>query len=181
MEEISKVYFGSMSRDVHSCTHWLRPPQLPPSPRIWTRMTRSLLVSQDRRHLFVTPWFYLISQYYVSFSVAVPAAVGLLSFFSASACGFCGGPRFASARKDGVPRSELYPPPAVWHPPPRCRCLQRRLVRRDAWGFDRGFRHRLVRKETKLIFGWNNIPWIECVGGDTGVKELQYVQQRREF
>ncbi len=31
-------------------------PQLPPSPRIWTRITRALLVSKDRRHLFVTPW-----------------------------------------------------------------------------------------------------------------------------
>ncbi len=30
-------------------------PQLPPSPRIWTRITRALLVSKDRRHLFVTP------------------------------------------------------------------------------------------------------------------------------
>jgi hypothetical protein len=31
-------------------------PQLPPSPRIWTRITKALLVSKDRRHLFVTPW-----------------------------------------------------------------------------------------------------------------------------
>jgi hypothetical protein len=30
-------------------------PQLPPSPRIWTRITRALLVRKDRRHLFVTP------------------------------------------------------------------------------------------------------------------------------
>ncbi len=30
-------------------------PQLPPSPRIWTRITRALLVCKDRRHLFVTP------------------------------------------------------------------------------------------------------------------------------
>ncbi len=30
-------------------------PQLTPSPRIWTRITRALLVSKDRRHLFVTP------------------------------------------------------------------------------------------------------------------------------
>jgi hypothetical protein len=28
---------GSMSRDVHNCTHWLRPGN-PPSPRIWTRI-----------------------------------------------------------------------------------------------------------------------------------------------
>ncbi len=41
-----------MSRDVHSCTHWLRPRN---SLRIWTRITRALLVSKDRRHLFVTP------------------------------------------------------------------------------------------------------------------------------
>jgi hypothetical protein len=34
---------------VHSCTHWLRPRNL-------GSYTRALLVSQDRRHLFVTPW-----------------------------------------------------------------------------------------------------------------------------
>ncbi len=43
-----------MSRDVHSCTHWLRPRNSPP-PRIWTRIARALLVSKDRRHFFVTP------------------------------------------------------------------------------------------------------------------------------
>jgi hypothetical protein len=31
-----------------------RPRNSPPPPRIWTRITRALLV---RRHLFVTPWF----------------------------------------------------------------------------------------------------------------------------
>jgi hypothetical protein len=40
---------------VHSCTHWLRP-----YPRIWAHTycmyTRALLVSLDKRHLFVTPW-----------------------------------------------------------------------------------------------------------------------------
>jgi hypothetical protein len=30
------VYLGSMSRDVHSCTHWLRPRNPSPSPRVWT-------------------------------------------------------------------------------------------------------------------------------------------------
>jgi hypothetical protein len=30
-------------------------PQVPPSPRRWGSYTRALLVSQDRRHLFVTP------------------------------------------------------------------------------------------------------------------------------
>jgi hypothetical protein len=64
------------------------------------------------KNLKLNAFFYLISQYSVSISVAVPAAVGLLSFFFASACGFCGGP-LASARKDGVPGSELYLPPAV--------------------------------------------------------------------
>ncbi len=33
-------------------------PQLPPSPPIWIRITRALLVSQDRRQLFVTPWLF---------------------------------------------------------------------------------------------------------------------------
>ncbi len=58
MEVDLQSFFGSMSRDVHSCTHWLgaETPQLPPSPRVWTRITRALLVSKDRRHLFVTPW-----------------------------------------------------------------------------------------------------------------------------
>ncbi len=40
---------------LHSCTHWLRPRNSPLSPRIGTRITRALLVSKDRRHLFVTP------------------------------------------------------------------------------------------------------------------------------
>jgi hypothetical protein len=30
-------------------------PLLPPSPRIWTRITRARLVSKDKRHIFVTP------------------------------------------------------------------------------------------------------------------------------
>jgi hypothetical protein len=32
MELDLQVYLGSMSRDVHSCTHWLRPndPPIPP-------------------------------------------------------------------------------------------------------------------------------------------------------
>ncbi len=30
--------------------------QLPSYPRHWTRITRALLVSKNRRHLFVTPW-----------------------------------------------------------------------------------------------------------------------------
>jgi hypothetical protein len=29
---LHKVYLGSMSRDVHSCTHWLRPRTPPPHP-----------------------------------------------------------------------------------------------------------------------------------------------------
>ena len=35
----SLLYLGSMSRDVHSCTHWLRPRNPLPSPRIaWTHI-----------------------------------------------------------------------------------------------------------------------------------------------
>ncbi len=49
---------GSLSRDVNSCTHWLRPRNSLPPPRNWTRITRALLVSKDRRHLFVTPCSY---------------------------------------------------------------------------------------------------------------------------
>ncbi len=39
--------------------------QLPPSPRIWTRITRALLVSKDRRHLFVTPCSWPIDTFVV--------------------------------------------------------------------------------------------------------------------
>ncbi len=44
--------------NVHSCTHWLRPrtPLPPPFPHLGS-YTRALLVSQDRRHLFVTPCY----------------------------------------------------------------------------------------------------------------------------
>jgi hypothetical protein len=38
---------------VHRCTHWLRHRHPPPHLGLYTR---ALLVSQDRRHLFVTPW-----------------------------------------------------------------------------------------------------------------------------
>jgi hypothetical protein len=50
------VCLGSMSRDVHSCTHWLRPRNPPSSPAL-DSYTRALLVSKDRRHLFVTPCY----------------------------------------------------------------------------------------------------------------------------
>jgi hypothetical protein len=49
----------------HSCSHCLRgwdpatPP--PPVPLHLGSYTRALLVSLDRRHLFVTPWLYLSS------------------------------------------------------------------------------------------------------------------------
>ncbi len=43
-----------MSRDVHSCTQWLRP-RNSPLPRRLDSYSRALLVSQDGRHLFVTP------------------------------------------------------------------------------------------------------------------------------
>jgi hypothetical protein len=40
---------------VYSCTHWLRPRNSALPPHLGS-YTRALLVSQDRRHLFVTPW-----------------------------------------------------------------------------------------------------------------------------
>jgi hypothetical protein len=40
---------------VHRCTHWLRP-RNPPPPHLGS-YTRALLVSRDRRYLFVTPWY----------------------------------------------------------------------------------------------------------------------------
>jgi hypothetical protein len=41
---------------VHSCTHWLRTSN--PLPSHLGSYTRALLVSQDKRHLFVTSWLY---------------------------------------------------------------------------------------------------------------------------
>ncbi len=43
---------------VRSCIHWLRP-RNPPPPHLGS-YTRTLLVSQGRRHLFVTPCLYCI-------------------------------------------------------------------------------------------------------------------------
>ncbi len=40
---------------MHSCTHWLRPRNFPPSPPHLGSYARALRVSQDKRHLFVTP------------------------------------------------------------------------------------------------------------------------------
>jgi hypothetical protein len=48
---------------VHSCTHWLKPRKcrnIPPVPPHLGSYTRVLLVSQDRRHLFVTSLTVLI-------------------------------------------------------------------------------------------------------------------------
>ncbi len=50
--DISKVYLGSMCTAVH--VGW--DPRKPPPPPYLGSYTRALLVSQDRWHLFVTPW-----------------------------------------------------------------------------------------------------------------------------
>jgi hypothetical protein len=37
--DLQSLFGGSMSRDVHSCTHWLMKPRNPPlSPRIWAHI-----------------------------------------------------------------------------------------------------------------------------------------------
>jgi hypothetical protein len=47
---------------LYSCTHWLRPcNSLPPLPRHFVSYTMTILVSQDRRHLFVTPCLHPLS------------------------------------------------------------------------------------------------------------------------
>ncbi len=51
--QISKVYLGSCVQ-LYSLAET---PQLPHLPRHLGSYTKALLVSQDRRHLFVTPWF----------------------------------------------------------------------------------------------------------------------------
>ncbi len=50
---------------VHSCTHWLRPSTPPPALGLYTR---ALLVSQDRRHIFVTPCLHVLQELYDFFS-----------------------------------------------------------------------------------------------------------------
>jgi hypothetical protein len=45
-----------MSRDVHSCTHLAETLQPLASPSICAHIRGALLVSQDRRHILVTPW-----------------------------------------------------------------------------------------------------------------------------
>ncbi len=46
---------SSFGLHLHCWTHWLRLPQLPPPSPPIPHLARTLLVSQDRRHLFVTP------------------------------------------------------------------------------------------------------------------------------
>ncbi len=41
---------------MYSCTHWLNPATSLLPPHLGS-YTRELLVSQDRRHIFVIPWF----------------------------------------------------------------------------------------------------------------------------
>jgi hypothetical protein len=55
---------------VYSCPHWLRRRNSPPPPRHLGLYTRALLVSQDRRRLFVTPWLGSISKTYLVFTSA---------------------------------------------------------------------------------------------------------------
>jgi hypothetical protein len=55
LQSLFGLHWGFMSRDVYSCTHWLRSRNPLYPPRFGTRK-RALLVSKDRRHLFVSPW-----------------------------------------------------------------------------------------------------------------------------
>ncbi len=54
---------------MYSCIHWLIPRNFP-LPNIWAHNTRALLVSQDRRHFFITPCFPRCESFYVeSFTI----------------------------------------------------------------------------------------------------------------
>ncbi len=50
-----------MSRDVHSCTHLLGPC----NPRIWTRVYEGAIGSQNRRHLIMTPWGWVLADFVI--------------------------------------------------------------------------------------------------------------------
>ncbi len=67
IEAIGRAYFISLVKywvrslkyiwaPVQSCTHWLKLHKCPP-PLHLVSYTRALLVSQDRRHLYVTPYY----------------------------------------------------------------------------------------------------------------------------
>jgi hypothetical protein len=51
---MSKVYLGSCVQ-LYTLAETLQLP--PPSPRIWAHIRGAILVSQDRRHLFVIPCY----------------------------------------------------------------------------------------------------------------------------
>jgi hypothetical protein len=63
-----------MSCDVYSCTHWLRSRNPPPPPHFGS-YAMALLVSQDRRHLSVTPWAILTETLKVTVLLAVEKTV----------------------------------------------------------------------------------------------------------
>jgi hypothetical protein len=65
---------------VYSYTQWLRPrSSLPPFPRVLGSYTRALLVSRDRRHIFVTPHACNVQNWMVVCSLDDVSANGLCS------------------------------------------------------------------------------------------------------
>ncbi len=65
---------------VYSCTHWLTPHNPPPPPpRHLGSYTRALLVSQDRRHLSVTPGSHV---YFILCSSSVIYVIASHSFWA---------------------------------------------------------------------------------------------------
>ncbi len=53
-------------------------PQRPPSPRIWTPITRALLVSKDSRHLCVTPTLHQESKFWEGLHYALRRQIQFL-------------------------------------------------------------------------------------------------------
>ncbi len=68
----------------HSCTHWLRSRTPPlPFPSHLGSYTRALLVSQDRRHVFVTPCYQVLhsNRYWDTFCENQCCGSGIRCFF----------------------------------------------------------------------------------------------------
>jgi hypothetical protein len=65
-----------MSRDVHSCTHWLRPRNSPP-PSHLDSYYEGAIGQQDRRHLLVTPCVNQLASLQIDLAAISQILVGL--------------------------------------------------------------------------------------------------------
>jgi hypothetical protein len=117
---------------VHRRTHWLRPRNSPPPPLPphWGSYTRALLVSQDSRHLFVTPWLNISTQHSCSCNFSRYFYIFILdSYFRREAVHACG----PSARLHRTQPAPVHWPSALPPPWAPCPTWERGRSRRGLW------------------------------------------------